>query len=106
TLEPEPSCVASALALIELMRAWTISPPIIKFVIVNRTQSVQTVSAAELERTLGCELLGTVSAAPDMAVVAMSKGSPLIGSAPTSLVAGTLQEVVGRLVGARVTSGW
>lgn len=104
-VEPEPSCVASALALIELLRAWTISPSIIKFVIVNRTQSVQTISAAELERTLGCELLGTVSAAPDMAVVALNNGSPLITSAPTSLVAGTLQDVVGRLVSSRVLSG-
>lgn len=97
-VEPEPSCVASALALIELMRAWTISPSIIKFVIINRTQSVQTISAAELERTLGCELLGTVTAAADMAVVALNMGSPLITSAPTSLVAGTLQDVVGRLL--------
>lgn len=103
-VEPEPSCVASALALIELLRAWTISPAIIKFVIINRTQSVQTISAAELERTLGCELLGTVTAAPDMAVVALNMGSPLITSAPTSLVAGTLQEVVGRLVAAKVTN--
>lgn len=104
-VEPEPSCVASALALIELMRAWTISPSIIKFVIVNRTQSVQTVSVAELERTLGCESLGTVSAAPDMAVVALNNGSPLITSAPTSLVAGTLQDVVSRLVSTKVLSG-
>ena len=97
-VEPEPSCVASALALIELMRAWTISPSIIKFVIINRTQSVQTISAAELERTLGCELLGTVTAAADMAIVALNMGAPLISSAPTSLVAGTLQDVVGRLL--------
>ena len=104
-LEPEPSCVASALALIELLRAWTISPAIIKFAIVNRTQSVQTISAAELERTLGCELLGTISSAADIAVVALTKGTPLISSAPTSLVAGTLQEVVGRLVGVRAVNG-
>jgi MinD-like ATPase involved in chromosome partitioning or flagellar assembly len=97
-VEPEPTCVSSAQALIELMRAWTISPSIIKFVIVNRTQAAQTVSAAELERTLGCELLGTVTAAPDMAVVAMSKGSPLVSSAPTSLVAGTLQDIIGRVI--------
>ena len=104
-IEPEPSSVASALALIELVRAWTISPHIIKFVIVNRIQSVQTVSAAELERTLGCELLGTVTAAPDMAVVALTKGAPLINSAPTSLVAGTMQEVVGRLAALMAVNG-
>jgi CheY-like chemotaxis protein/MinD-like ATPase involved in chromosome partitioning or flagellar assembly len=97
-IEPEPSCVASALALIELLRAWTISPAIIKFVIVNRTQSAQAIPANELERTLGCELLGTVTAAPDLAVVAMNQGTPLITSAATSLVAGTLQDIVGRLV--------
>jgi CheY-like chemotaxis protein len=103
-VEPEPSCVASAIALIELLRAWTISPAIIKFVIINRTQAVQTISASELERTLGCELLGTVTAAADMAVVALNKGAPLISSAPTSLVAGTMQDVVGRLVATKVVS--
>jgi CheY-like chemotaxis protein len=97
-VEPEPSCVACTQALIELMRAWTISPAIIKFVIFNRVQSVQTISANDLERTLGCELLGTVTAAPDMAVMALNMGQPLISSAATSLVAGTLQDVVGRLV--------
>jgi CheY-like chemotaxis protein len=100
-LEAEPSCVASAIALIELLRAWTISPAIIKFVIVNRTQSAQTVSPADLERTLGCESLGTVTAAPDLAIVALNRGAPLITSAPTSLVAGTLQDIVGRLVAAK-----
>jgi CheY-like chemotaxis protein len=97
-VEPEPSCVSCATALIELMRAWTISPSIIKFVVINRAQSVQTISAAELERTLGCELLGTITSAADMAVVALNMGSPLVASAPTSLVAGTLQDVVGRLI--------
>jgi pilus assembly protein CpaE len=100
-VEPEPSCVACTLALIELMRAWTISPAIIKFVIVNRAQSVQTISAGDLERTLGCELLGTITSASDMAVVALNMGSPLIISAPTSLVAGTFQDVVGRTVATR-----
>jgi pilus assembly protein CpaE len=100
-VEPEPSCVACAVALIELLRAWTISPAIIKFVIINRTQSAQAISANDLERTLGCELLGTVTAAPDMAVVALNMGAPLITSAPTSLVAGTMQDVVGRLVAAK-----
>lgn len=104
-VDPEPGCVDSALALIELMRAWTISPSIIKFVIVNRTQSAQTISVAELERTLGCELLGTVTAAPDMAVVAMTKGTPLVSSAPTSLVAGTLQDVIGRVMATKSVGG-
>jgi CheY-like chemotaxis protein len=103
-VEPEPSCVASAIALIELLRAWTISPAIVKFVIVNRTQSVQTISAADLERTLGCELLGAITAAADLSVVALNKGAPLITSAPTSLVAGTLQDVIGRLVATKVVS--
>lgn len=104
-VDPEPGCVDSAQALLELMRAWTISPSIIKFVIVNRTQSAQTISAAELERTLGCELLGTVTAAPDMAVVATTKGSPLVSSAPTSLVAGTLQDVIGRVMETKSVGG-
>ena len=100
-VEPEASSVASAQSLIELLRAWTISPSIIKLVIVNRVQSVQTISAAELERTLGCELLGTVTAAADLAVVSLNMGIPMIAYAPTSLVAGTLQEIVGRLVAAK-----
>ena len=50
---------------------------------------VQNDFAGDLERTLGCELLGTITSAPDMAVVALNMGSPLIISAPTSLVAGT-----------------
>jgi CheY-like chemotaxis protein len=103
-VEPDPSSVASALALIELLRAWTISPAIIKFVVVNRMQSVQTISASELERTLGCELLGSITAAPDMAIVALNMGSPLISYAPTSLVAGTLQDIVGRLVATKPVS--
>lgn len=100
-VEPEATCVASALALIELLRAWTIAPAIIKFVIVNRMQSVQAISAAELERTLGCELLGAITSAPDMAMVSLNMGSPMISYAPTSLVAGTIQDVVGRLVYAK-----
>ena len=100
-VEPEASSIASAQALIELLRAWTISPSIVKLVIVNRMQSVQTISAAELERTLGCELLGTVTSAADLAVVSLNAGVPLISYAPTSLVAGTFQEIVGRLVSAR-----
>jgi CheY-like chemotaxis protein/MinD-like ATPase involved in chromosome partitioning or flagellar assembly len=103
-VEPEASCVASAQALIELLQAWTISPTIIKLVSVNRIQSVQTISAAELERSIDCELLGTVTAAPDMAVVALNMGTPMMSYAPTSLVAGTLQDVVGRLIATKTVS--
>jgi DNA-binding response OmpR family regulator len=100
-MEPEPSCITAAYALVELLRAWSIPTTSAKLVMVNRTQSVQLQSVAEIERTLGCDLLGTVVAAADAAVNAVNVGKPLVNSAPSSLVAGTLMEIADRVAALR-----
>ena len=95
--EPEVSSAAAAQAAVELLRAWGIGQHQIKLVVVNRMQAVQTINASDLERSLGCELLGTVTAAPDLAVSAINMGLPMVKASPNALVAGTLMEVADRL---------
>ncbi len=100
-MEPEPSCLAAARALVDLLRAWAVPTASLKLVMVNRTQSVQLQSVAEIERALGCESLGTVVAAADVAVNATNMGKPIVTSAPHSLVAGTLLEIADRVAALR-----
>jgi len=97
-MEPESSCIAAAAALVELLRAWSVPLTAIKLVMVNRTQSVQQQSVTEIERELGCELLGTVVAAADVAVNAINAGRPILNAAPGTLVAGTLREIADRVL--------
>ncbi len=97
-MEPESSCIAAAAAMVELLRAWSVPTTSIKLVMVNRTQSVQQQSVVEIERTLGCELLGTVVAAADVAVNAINGGRPILNAAPGTLVAGTLKEIADRVL--------
>ena len=99
--EPDVACLGAAQALMDLLRAWTIAPHAIKLVVFNRLQAAQSVSMTDMERALGCELLGGVTAAPDLATAALTTGIPLLASSPTSLVAGTFQELVGRILAPR-----
>lgn len=97
-VEPEAGAVAAGQAMVELLRAWAIPPQTFKVVVVNRIQAALTQSVAEIERSLGCEVLGTVTAAPDQALTALTMGMPMVLAAPTSLVAGTLLEIADRVV--------
>ena len=97
-MEPESSCIAAAKAMVELLRAWSVPTSSIKLVMVNRSQSVQLHSVSEIEHELGCELLGTVVAAADVAVNAVNGGRPILNAAPNTLVAGTLKEIADRVM--------
>lgn len=96
-VEPEASAVAAGQALVELLSAWSISNQALKVVVVNRIQAALAQSPAEIERALGCEVLGTVTAAPDQALSALTMGIPMVQSAPTTLVASTLIEIADRV---------
>ena len=69
--------------MVELLRAWSVPTTAIKLVMVNRTQSVQQQSVTEIERTLGCELLGTVVA---FVMAWIFKKTLLKGDAPMLLL--------------------
>lgn len=97
-VEPEAGAVAAGQAMIELLRAWAIPSQALKVVVVNRIQAALAQSVVEIERSLGCEVLGTVTAAPDQALTALTMGIPIVLAAPTSLVAGTLLEIADRVV--------
>lgn len=96
--EPEVSAVAAGQALLELLRAWSIPNQALKVVVVNRIQSALVVTPSEIERTLGCEVLGTVTAASDQALSALAMGMPMVLASPASLVAGTLSEIADRVM--------
>ncbi len=100
-VEPVPICMYAAKAWLELLRAWGVANTSIKLVVVNRIQATETLSALDIERILECELLGTVTAAPDLAINALNRGQPMIVAAQTSLVAGTLLEIADRLAAYR-----
>ncbi len=82
----------------ELLRAWGIAESAIKLVVVNRIQAVDVLNGVELERILGVELLGTVTAAPDLAVAALNRGKPMVMIAQTALVTTALMEIADKLV--------
>jgi CheY-like chemotaxis protein len=98
TVEPDAGCLDSAKAWLELLRAWGIPESAVKLVVVNRIQAVDVLNAVELGRILGCELLGTVTAAPDLAVAALNRGKPMVMVAQTALVTTALMEIADRLV--------
>jgi len=98
TMEPDAGCLDSARAWLELLRAWGIAESAIKLVVVNRIQAVDVLNGVELERILGVELLGTVTAAPDLAVAALNRGKPMVMIAQTALVTTALMEIADKLV--------
>lgn len=100
-VEPDPGCAAAAQASLEILRAWGIAPASVKIVVVNRMQATQSIAAPEFERILGCELLGAVTAAPDLAMAAITAGKPFVTMSPTSLVAGVISEMADRLASFR-----
>lgn len=104
-VEPERNAVAAAQALIELLRAWSISQSSTKLVVVNRSPAAQAISVNEIQRLTGCELYGTVTAAPDVAAAAANQGVPIVLASPDSLVAGTFFEIADRAMAGLSTAG-
>ena len=100
-VEPDPGCLGAAQAAMELLRAWGVAPNTIKLVAVNRMQASQGVPAPEFERVLGCELLGTVTAAPDLAMAALTSGKPFVATTPAALVSSVILELADRLMSQR-----
>lgn len=96
-VEPDVACLNAAKAALELLRAWGVALSMTRLVVVNRIQATQTLGAPEIERSLGLELLGMVTAAPDLAVNALITGKPIVTTAQTTLVAGTFLEIADRL---------
>lgn len=100
-VEPEASAVAAGRALVDLLRAWSISDLAMKVVVINRTQAALAQPPAEIERALGCEVVGAITAAPDQALSALTLGIPMIQSAQAALVANTLSELSDRVAALR-----
>lgn len=96
-VEPDEGCVRAAKAMKELLGAWNIRGSSIRLVSVNRTQSAHQIATQDMEARLESQLLGVVTAAPDLATRATTVGSPFVISAPDSLVATTLIEIADRL---------
>ncbi len=96
-VEPEVSAVAAGRALVDLLHAWSISDQAMKVVVVNRAQAALAQPVAEIERALGRGVVGTITAAPDQALSALTTGVPMIQSARTTLVASTLSELADRV---------
>lgn len=92
-VEPEASAIAAAHALFELLRAWGIGGAIIRLVLVNRTPTAHSVPISDIERELGSEILGVVTAAPDLAAQSAATGRPMVLAAPDALASNTLFEL-------------
>jgi CheY-like chemotaxis protein len=86
-LEPTPACLAAGQALLELLRAWGISPAITHPVLIDRSGVPNALSADAVARGLGCSVRGYIPAAPEHMLAAQTAGAPVVISAPNSAAA-------------------
>jgi len=98
-LEPTRDALLCAEALLTRLTAMGLALPAVRAVVVHRTHLATPLSITDVERRLGCQVLGGVPTAADMLQRALDLARPLVMSAPDSLAAESLQHIAERLRG-------
>jgi DNA-binding response OmpR family regulator len=96
-VEPDPAAIQMAKVVIDQLRLWEVSDATMGAVVFNRTALAMAMQAGEIKRQLGCELIGVLPPAPDPAMAAQSRGTPLALYKPELLVATNLVQIANRL---------
>ncbi len=67
-------------------------------VVANRSGATTSLSLPEIRAQMGCEIAGVMPFAGEACLAAMGQGVPLALFRPESIAAGTLRDLVGRLM--------
>lgn len=97
--ERDPSSVAAAKVAMGYLTRGDSEPPAIGLVVVNRTLMIDGVPPRQIQAIVGCELLGVVPPAPDVAVSAQKFGTPLALHRPLSAPASMLNAITDKIMG-------
>lgn len=96
-VEREPSAIASAKVMIDLLKSWDIATKQIGLAFVNRSGSATTANLRELSTQLGCGVIGAVMQATESCTDAMRTGVPLTIAEPDSAAAASFSDIAARL---------
>jgi len=96
-LAPDGASVACAEEVLPLLQGCGLRGDAVGLVIVNRTQTIMAVPAAEIERRLQRTCLGMLPPAQDELNVAERKGSPLALAAPPTAASMAVREMAERV---------
>jgi len=100
-LEPDPACIASGKAALDLFKAWGISEEVIGAVIVNRAGVIVPTLFGEIlpeiRSRLGCRIMGVVPPALDLCLKALKVDSHLATAQPDLSFVATMTELAHRL---------
>jgi pilus assembly protein CpaE len=95
--EPESTCVASGEATLARLSAWGVIGDSVRVAVVKVAESGHAMSLTEIRSQLGCEIVGVMTAAPDLSRTALNLGVPVMISQPKSMVAISLSQMADRL---------
>ncbi len=97
-LEAEPSCLQAGKLALTQLREWGLVGNRLGTVVANRSGATTALSLPEIRTQMGCEIAGVMPFAGEACLAAVGQGVPLALFRPESIAAGTLRDLVGRLM--------
>jgi MinD-like ATPase involved in chromosome partitioning or flagellar assembly/CheY-like chemotaxis protein len=97
-LDNDPLSIACGKMVLDQLAAAGISRPLWKAVVVNRSAGLTGARLDEIGPQLGCGVFGVVTPAAELCLRAQKAGAPFILMEPESIAAGTVYEMVYKLV--------
>ena len=97
-LDNDPLSIACGKLVLEQLAVAGISRPLWKAVVVNRSAGLTGARLDEIGPQLGCGVFGVVTPAAELCLRAQKAGAPFVLLEPESIAAGTVYEMVYKLV--------
>lgn len=96
-LDNDPTSLESGKVTLDLLQSWDIEREGVGAVMVQRGEATA-MALSDVTSQLGCEVIGTMTRASELSLLALKQGAPIVLSSPDSLAADTLTELAERLV--------
>jgi len=96
--EPEPTAIASANVMIDLLRSWCLNANTVNTVLVKRSQISLPLNLDIVRKQIACRILHAVPSDPDGFLYAAKTGNPLVLAQPHGIAAVSFRDLVKQIV--------
>ena len=101
-VELEATCLVSAQAMLEEFNSWGIGGNFVGAVLLHRRAGGSSITVGYARTHLSCRIIGVIPPEPDLSMIALKAGLPLVLSHPESTAAVALTELATRLMADQV----
>jgi pilus assembly protein CpaE len=101
-VELEATCLASSQAMLPQLASWGVGGNSVGAVLLHHWAASSSITVGHARRLLNCRIIGVIPPEPELFVVALKAGHPLVLSHPESAAAVALTELATRLMADQV----